>query len=269
MSDSVTDFPEVAQVPRRVGTKAKTESQPSSKQAKQAKQAKSTIAEGEAGLAAPPAVNADAECQFIRAIVLTAHDIETRPKVLATIDALSRLLDPIGKAPLVVVASIATLQIIGSKSPALRTGTFQHIELPVDEAAISVVAAAKRITALVRAMPDLNPTGNPKLKVHTAFAYTGYRDSGIFDSNLILPETSFANGRYFYPYPMLNYAYAKSDPRPSESLSDFALSLAYINYTTPVQVAPVKVASVKVEVALVAPQVIVEREEDLDRSPIR
>ena len=260
----MSDFPEVAQVPRRVGTKAKTESQPSSKQAKQAK---STIAEG--GLADPTAVNADAECQFIRAIVLTAHDIDTRPKVLATIDALSRLLDPIGKAPLVVVASIGTLQIIGSKSPALRTGTFQHIELPVDEAAISVVAAAKRITALVRAMPDLNPTGNPKLKVHTAFAYTGYRDSGIFDSNLILPETSFANGRYFYPYPMLNYAYAKSDPRPSESLSDFALSLAYINYTTPVQVAPVKVAPVKVEVALVAPQVIVEREEDLDRSLIR
>jgi hypothetical protein len=191
-----------------------------------------------------PAERIPNDALFVRAVVITEQDMKTcedratkaeqtpRSTVLAKIGKLMRLIEPISKSPLAIVAPSRVLRSIGANCLALCCGGLQHIAVPVDTCPINIDAAAAAITARVRELPCLNPAANPSLSVLLAFAYTGDRLYCNLDGKLIMPAPT-TDG---CPYAMLNYDYLKAEPSVEPTLAQFAASLAYQNYNIPVHV---------------------------------
>lgn len=184
--------------------------------------------------------------QFLRVVVLTElderecmsaaleADATERSFLVRKIAKLLKLLDPIARAPIALVASAEALRSIGQACPSLRTGSFQHIQVRRGLDPLDIDATAALLTAQVRATPCLNPTGKEDLSVRLAFVYTGDFDHTNLEQQLVMPESVRVGGGYVYPYAMVNYKYLKADSEAVElTLSAMSRSDAYINYTPP------------------------------------
>lgn len=184
--------------------------------------------------------------QFLRVVVLT--ELDERECMSAALEAdatersflfrkiakLLKLLDPIARAPIALVASAEALRSIGQACPSLRTGSFQHIQVRRGLDPLDIDATAALLTAQVRATPCLNPTGKEDLSVRLAFVYTGDFDHTNLEQQIVMPESVRVGGGYVYPYAMVNYKYLKADSEAVElTLSAMHRSDAYINYTPP------------------------------------
>ena len=184
--------------------------------------------------------------QFLRVVVLT--ELDERECMSAALEAdatersflfrkiakLLKLLDPIARAPIALVASAEALRSIGQACPSLRTGSFQHIQVRRGLDPLDIDATAALLTAQVRATPCLNPPGKEDLSVRLAFVYTGDFDHTNLEQQIVMPESVRVGGGYVYPYAMVNYKYLKADSEAVElTLSAMSRSDAYINYTSP------------------------------------
>ena len=192
------------------------------------------------------AVQDEGGAQFLRVVVLTElderecmsaaleADATERSFLVRKIAKLLKLLDPIARAPIALVASAEALRSIGQACPSLRTGSFQHIQVRRGLDPLDIDATAALLTAQVRATPCLNPTGKEDLSVRLAFVYTGDFDHTNLEQQIVMPESVRVGGGYVYPYAMVNYKYLKADSEAVElTLSAMSRSDAYINYTPP------------------------------------